>query len=518
MKNWKRLLSVLLAVVLVGTMLSGLALAEDKKEVQVPYKSIEVVEEYKKQELMVNQYAYLINQVLEEYEDDPEYDPEKEVLVYDTLQWKSSDTSIAFVDKNGRLKTRKAGKITVTVSSEFKPEIKDTFEIEVKEQKPVTKVSLSNTTFEVKVGEYVNLSNFLTIEPTDAQYDDITIKSSDPEVLGAHVDYEDDDDDEVYLYIEAWGKKAGTATATIKVTNKDGSSVKTSATFTVTEKELKSLSFSKSSVTFNKLEKDPKEDPINLWDYLTVDPENADFRNSKLKWESSNEDVATVSNGYVSAGRAGTATITVKSRTNPKIKAEIEVKVVEATAIDKIKFDDKSITLYFIAKFGKEYDDRNDKYVSFDVQPAEAKSTIKNVTWTTSDANVAIPSAGGKDELVTNVTAVGQGKCTITVYVTDQSGNKYNASFKVKVKEKSPTAKLSKTSMTLKVGKKKTLEATDADSKVKLTGKWTSSNKKVAKVDKKTGKVKAVAPGRAIITFKPDNKAYEPVTCVVKVK
>ena len=39
-----------------------------------------------------------------------------------------------------------------------------------------------------------------------------------------------------------------------------------------------------------------------------------------------------------------------------------------------------------------------------------------------------------------------------------------------------------------------------------------------SKVDKKTGKVKAVAPGRAIITFKPDNKAYKSITCVVKVK
>ena len=68
----------------------------------------------------------------------------------------------------------------------------------------------------------------------------------------------------------------------------------------------------------------------------------------------------------------------------------------------------------------------------------------------------------------------------------------------------------------LQVGKKATLVAKDTSKNV-LAGKWSSSDKKIAKVNKK-GVVKGVAPGRCVITFKPKSKSIKSVSCVVIVK
>ena len=54
---------------------------------------------------------------------------------------------------------------------------------------------------------------------------------------------------------------------------------------------------------------------------VTVAPSNAS--NTKVTWESSNAAIATVSSlGKVTAVAVGTATITVKSQSNPDVKAE----------------------------------------------------------------------------------------------------------------------------------------------------------------------------------------------------
>lgn len=72
------------------------------------------------------------------------------------------------------------------------------------------------------------------------------------------------------------------------------------------------------------------------------------------------------------------------------------------------------------------------------------------------------------------------------------------------------TAKISNTTLTLSVGKTKTLKITGTTSTVS----WTSSNKKIATVSK-AGKVTAVSNGSAIITAKVDSEKY---TCKVKVQ
>lgn len=72
------------------------------------------------------------------------------------------------------------------------------------------------------------------------------------------------------------------------------------------------------------------------------------------------------------------------------------------------------------------------------------------------------------------------------------------------------TVHLNKTNKTLQAGQSYTLKVVGNKKKVK----WTSSNKRVATVSK-TGKVKALSKGKAVITAKVSNKSYK---CNITVK
>ena len=121
----------------------------------------------------------------------------------------------------------------------------------------------------------------------------------------------------------------------------------------------------------------------------------------------------------------------------------------------------------------------------------------KNVTWSSSDENVAKVNKNGR------VTAVAEGTAVITV--TTEEGN-FKASCKVTVKANAPeeidveSVSLDKTTLTLKPGTSDTLSATVApEDATDKSLRWTSSNTNVATVDA-TGKVTAAGNGTAVIT------------------
>ena len=125
------------------------------------------------------------------------------------------------------------------------------------------------------------------------------------------------------------------------------------------------------------------------------------------------------------------------------------------------------------------------------VMPANA--TEKDVTWTTSNGNVATVDAQGK------VTAVAEGTAIITV--TSVNGKTAQCNVVVAKKPNPVTSiTLSKTTLNITEGDSETLTVTyapeDADDR---SVTWTSSDTKIATVDA-NGKVTAVAEGTAIIT------------------
>lgn len=220
----------------------------------------------------------------------------------------------------------------------------------------------------------------------------------------------------------------------------------------------------------------------------TVAPANA--TNKAVTWTSSNPKVATVAaDGTVKAVAKGTAKITVTTKDGNKTAAcNVAVKI-PAT---KVTVSSKQI---YMVK-GKSVS------VKAYVQPLD---TTDKVEWTSSNTKVATVKNG-------KISAKKVGKATITA----KAGNK-TAKVKVNVVKKAVKAKsvkLNKKAATLKAGKKITLTAKINPTKSTDTLKWSSSNKKVATVDK-YGVVTAKKAGTATITVK--TSSGKKATCKITV-
>ena len=223
----------------------------------------------------------------------------------------------------------------------------------------------------------------------------------------------------------------------------------------------------------------------------TVSPSDADDKT--VIWDSSDKSVASVENGKVTALKAGSANITVKS-VDGGFTASCSVSVSAKTVdVASISLSKEELTL-------KEGDSET---ITATVKPDDA--TDKTVTWTSSDPSVATVD-GGKIE------AVKEGTATVTAKAGDKT-----ATCKVTVDKKViavESVELDKTEVELTEGDSVTLTATvKPDDATDKTVTWTSSDPSVATVD--GGKIEAVKEGSATITAKSGEKS---ATCQVTVK
>lgn len=220
----------------------------------------------------------------------------------------------------------------------------------------------------------------------------------------------------------------------------------------------------------------------------TVMPEAASNKN--VTWSTSNEAVATVANGVVTAVASGKADITVKTEEG-EFTATCAVTVI--TPVTGVTLDKseaaltKGQTLTLVAT----------------IAPAEADN--KTIVWSSSNTAAATVANGV-------VTAVASGKATITAKTEDGA---FTATCAVTVTTPVTGVTLDKTALTLTEGDTETLAATvapaDADNK-KVT--WSTSNAAVATVA--NGVVTAVAEGEATITVKTEEGDFT-ATCTVTV-
>jgi uncharacterized protein YjdB len=142
----------------------------------------------------------------------------------------------------------------------------------------------------------------------------------------------------------------------------------------------------------------------------TVTPSNAD--NPAVTWDSSDKSVATVSNGKVTAVKAGSATITVKSVDGgftASCAVTVAAKVIDVSSVSLSKTE---LTLT----------EGDSETITATVKPDDA--TDKTVTWTSSDPAVATVESG-------KITAVKEGEATITAKAGDKT-----ATCKVTVEKK----------------------------------------------------------------------------------
>ena len=250
------------------------------------------------------------------------------------------------------------------------------------------------------------------------------------------------------------------------------------------------------AVTGITLDKSTLEISVNGSSVLTAIVTPDDATNKTVIWSSSDETVATVTNGIVSGVSAGTAVITAKTEDgNFPATCEVTVKAntIAVTGVTLSPSGEKTVAL--------------NESLSFVATVAPANATNKNVTWTSSDESVATVSDGA-------VTLKKAGTTTITV--TTEDGN-ISATCNLTVTEVLATNIIIDNSLSLKVGEDATISLTILPADASQTATWSSDDETVATVDA-TGKVVALKQGTANITAKTtDGTNLTSDKCVVTV-
>ena len=217
----------------------------------------------------------------------------------------------------------------------------------------------------------------------------------------------------------------------------------------------------------------------------TVTPANA--TDKTVTWSSSNDGIATVKDGVVTAVSLGTATVTAQSGDKT---ATCEI-TVEATPVTSVTLDKTSVSLKV----------KETATLTATVAPDDA--TDKTVTWTSSNDGIVSVDDGV-------VTALKLGTATITAKAGDQT-----ATCEITVEATPVTSiTLDRTSVSLRTNETVTLTATvNPDDATDKTVTWSSSNSYVATV--KDGVVTAVSPGTATITARAGDQT---ASCVITVE
>ena len=214
---------------------------------------------------------------------------------------------------------------------------------------------------------------------------------------------------------------------------------------------------------------------------------------SALSWKSSSKKVATVSNGVVTAKKAGTARITVTTRN--KKKATVKVKVYDPYLPTSVRLD-KTGTIKLPIN------------TTLTLTPTLSPSTAQSgLTWKSSSKKVATV----KDGVVT-----GKKIGTTTIMVTTR--NKKKAKVKVKVYDPylPSSVKLSKSgTVTLTIKQSLNLTAALSPTTAQSNLTWKSSKGGVAHVSS-TGVVTALNTGTTTITVTTRNKKTAKVKIKVK--
>ena len=364
------------------------------------------------------------------------------------LIWTSSNESVATVNGSGVITGKSKGTATITVETEDGG-FKDTCTVEVVQL--VTAISLESTSISLDAGKTKTLT--ATISPSSASNKNVTWKSSNTSI--------------VKISSKGVVTAVAAGTAVITVTSKDGN-VSTTCRVTVTQPA--------TGISLNKTKANVDVGGTYTLK-ATLKPSNV--TSTYVSWTSSDTKVATVtSKGVVKGLKTGTTVITAATA-NGTYKATCKITVIKP--VTGVSLDKSSLTI----NVGKT------STLTPTIKPASA--SIKTVTWTSSDNDVATVSKDGV------VTAKGPGYATITVKTTD---NAKTATCRVLVIQPVSSVKLNKTSGTLEVGATYTLKATVSPKNASNQSvKWTTSNKKVATVDE-NGKVTAVGKGTATITCK----------------
>ena len=376
-----------------------------------------------------------------------------------TVEYQSTDESVAVVDENGVVRGVGAGDALIqcqAISGGFI----DACAVHVEN---AIDFRLSPSTREIAVGKSFTLKKITVPSNADKT---ATWSSSNTKIATVNSNG------------KVTGKKIGSCTITCTLTEYNQS-----ATCRVKVAKLNSkVKLNKKSIRVG-LGKTYKL-KASVWSNNTKNP--------SLTWKSANKKIATVSSkGKVKGKRLGVTKVTVVTKDKVKAKASCRVTVIRPVTSVRMN------TKYAICFVG------HTKKLKASVRPKNA--SIKKLKWTSSNKKIATVSGSGK------VTGISPGDVTITAKATDGSGKR--ATCLVKVLEEVPVSSVvvAQTELTMKRGDTTTLSYSvlPNNHSDKLT--FASDNRRVATVNS-NGKIKAVGTGTATITILTSSGVTSTVT------
>ncbi|MBO5747983.1 MAG: Ig-like domain-containing protein, partial [Muribaculaceae bacterium] len=388
-----------------------------------------------------------------------------------SVEWSSSDETVAVVDENGVVTAIALGEAIITA----------------------TTVDGSNLSASCKVTVVPTLAETITLDKTE-----ISLEATETATLIVTVlpelttdkSVEWTSSNEYVATIDANGLVTAIAVgdAIITVTTVDGSNLSATCKVTV----VPTLA---TSITLDKTEYEIAE-KSDFQLVATVLPELATDKG--VVWSSSDKWVASVNeNGLVTAYSVGEATITATTTDGSDLSASCKVTVVPTLA-ESITLDKIEISL------------EATETATLLVTVLPELTTDKSVEWSSSNESVATIDANGL------VTAIAVGEAIITAATTD--GSNLTASCKVTVVPTlAESITLDKTEISLEATETATLLVTVLpELATDKSVKWSSSDETVAVVDE-NGVVTAVAVGEAIITATTVDDSNLSATCKVTV-
>ena len=308
-----------------------------------------------------------------------------------SLTWKSSNTKVATIDKNGKVKALKVGNATITATSTDGSNVSAQCKIKVVQR--VTKIKLNKSIINLsKKGKTAKLK--ATVLPNNAYNKSVTWKSNNTKVVT----------------VDRNGKIKATTnkgTTYVNAIAKDGRKIRTRI-LVVVGKKVKKITLNKTSVTLNR---GAKNRTFQL--KKAIKNKNATYKG--VSWYSSNKNVATVnSNGKVTIKHRGKVVITVKAKdgSNKSAKCKFTVKQL----VTKLSYNNK--------KQVKEV--YKNKTIKFAVTVVPSNANNKGLTYSSSNKKVATVNSKGV------VKGIKAGTVTITAKAKDGSRKVVKLTVKVK--------------------------------------------------------------------------------------
>ena len=378
------------------------------------------------------------------------------------LKWTSSNEKVATV-KDGEITAVGPGTCMVTVSSTNGNS--DTCLVKVVgdgNYNPIEKIKIVSTDVSLNKGTSYNLS--YEVVPEDS-VNLITWKSSDEKIATV---------ENGVVYALAGG--------TVKVTAQSGDLEEEVNVTVIEEKKEPDFILNQSEIS------------LPVGNTYTLVPSS----NIELTWVSYDINIATVDqSGNVTAKAVGETTVVAKAANGASYTCKVIVTGAPTPSQETITLNTNTLSMNIGDKVRL-------------VETVTPTNNVTNVTWTSSDSEVASVNNG-------EVTAKKNGTTTITA--TLPNGSKAECVVTVSTKViKAALVTLNANKITLKVGASSTLTATVLPSNTtNKTITWSSSNPDVATVDK-NGKVTAVKEGSAKIYAKTENGVFDSCGVVVEKK